>query len=147
MSILSMSSSRATPETEFDHITQLAVALSGQLTRVHADEVPLAVAEALSGVASAVSADYCRFIEFGESGLVARTHQPPQPERPGGSSHQPPAMEPWLIARLARCEAVNISRPEDVPREAPIWNVSRAARAARWWVCRLRSRDRPSARS
>ena len=76
MSVLSMSSSRPLPETELEHITQLAVTLSGQLTRVHLDEIAPAIAEALQHVAAATRVDACQLIEFSELGTVARAHVP-----------------------------------------------------------------------
>jgi formate hydrogenlyase transcriptional activator len=117
MSVLSMSSSRPLHETELEHITQLAVTLSGHLTRVHGDDIAPAIADVLQRVAAATRVDACQCIEFTETGTVARAHVPTRgahtEDRP-----QMPAPEGWLIARLARGEVVASARPEDLSREA-----------------------------
>ena len=81
MSVLNMSSSRPLPETELEQITQLAVTLSGQLTRVHFDEIAAAIAEALQRVAAATRVETCQLIEFSEPGTrrpCARAHAGPR---------------------------------------------------------------------
>jgi transcriptional regulator with GAF, ATPase, and Fis domain len=112
MSVLNMSSSRPNPEVELEQITQLAVSLSGQLTRIHFDEVPAAIAGALQRVAEATQVDACQLIEFSEAGTVARAHVPTR------TSIAMPLPEEWLITRLARGELLSISRPDELPREA-----------------------------
>jgi len=47
MSVLNMPSSRSLPEAELERITELAVSLSGQLTRVTFDELDAAIAGGL----------------------------------------------------------------------------------------------------
>ncbi len=116
MSVLSISSSRSNPETELEHITQLAVALSGQLTRIQVDEIGPTVGEALQRVAVATRIDGCQLLEFSELG-IARTHLPTRTNADGGQD-QPPAPPEWLLARLLRGEVVAVSRREDLPREA-----------------------------
>ena len=114
MSVLSLSSSRPLPETELEPITQLAVTLSGQLTRVHFDEIAPAIAEALQRVAAATRLQGCQLIEFSELGAVARAHVPMGAD----DREQTPMPDEWLVARLARGELVSIARPEELPREA-----------------------------
>jgi len=75
MSVLSMPSPRSS-EAEFEQITQLAVSLSAQLTRVHTHELEFAIAAALQQVAVATGLDTCQLIEFSETGTVASTHAP-----------------------------------------------------------------------
>jgi formate hydrogenlyase transcriptional activator len=117
-----MSSSRSLPDTELEHITQLAVTLSGQLTRVHVEEIGSAVAEALQRVAAAMRVDACQLIQFSESG-TARAHATVGRATVDGEEHETPAPPEWLVARLARGEMVAVSRPEDLPREArALWN-------------------------
>ncbi len=60
MSILSMSSSRPLHEIELEQITQLAVTLSAQLTRVHVDGIAPAIADALQRVAAVTRVETCR---------------------------------------------------------------------------------------
>jgi len=115
MSVLSISTSRSLHETELEHITQLAVTLSGQLTRVHGDDITPAIGDVLQRVAAATRVDACQCIEFTTSGTIARTHVP---TRSGGTDdgRQTQAPEEWLVTRLARGEMVASRRPEDVPR-------------------------------
>ena len=117
MSVLSMSSSRSLPETELEHITQLAVRLSGQLTSVQVEEIGPAVGAALQCVAAATRVQGCQFLELSESG-IARTHLPTRTTNAEVEQHQPSAPPEWLLARLQRGEVVAISRAEDLPREA-----------------------------
>ena len=117
MSVLSMSSSRPLPETELEHITQLAVTLSGQLTRVHFDDIAPAIAEALQRVAAATRVDACQLIEFSESGTVARAHVPTRRRRPDDEQHADfPTNGSSRASRAASWWS--IARPEELPREA-----------------------------
>ena len=116
MSVLPMSVSRPLSETELEDITQLAVTLSGQLTRVPVDHIAKAIGEALDRVVAAVRVDDCQFVEFDESGGLARTFLPTRSASSGEASRQAP--EGWLVARLARGEAVSISSLEEMPPEA-----------------------------
>ena len=111
-----MSVSRPLSETELEDITQLAVTLSGQLTRVPVDHIAKAIGEALDRVVAAVRVDDCQFVEFDESGGLARTFLPTRSASSGEASRQAP--EGWLVARLARGEAVSISSLEEMPPEA-----------------------------
>ena len=104
------------PETELEHITQLAVTLSGQLTRVHFDDIAPAIAEALQRVAAATRVDACQLIEFSESGTVARAHVPTRTASTmTASSDRRRLPRSGSSTRLARGELVAISRPEDFP--------------------------------
>ena len=76
MSVLNMSSSRVRPEAELERITQLAVTLSAQLTRVDFDGLDPVIAGVLTQVATTTRVEICRLVEFGESGSVARVHLP-----------------------------------------------------------------------
>src|SRR5687767_5371064 len=102
MSLLRMSSSRSSPEAELEHITQLAVTLSGQLTRVCFDDIAPAIAEALQRVAAATHVDECQLIEFSALGAVARAHVPPRAANTVEGQDAAPVPEEWLSARLAR---------------------------------------------
>src|SRR4029453_11831593 len=117
MSVLSMSSSRSLPETELEHITQLAVTLSGQLTSVQVEEIGPAVGAGVQCVAAATHVQGCQFLELSESG-IARTHLPTRPTNAEVEQHQPSAPPEWLLARLQRGEVVAISRAENLPVEA-----------------------------
>jgi transcriptional regulator with GAF, ATPase, and Fis domain len=118
-----MSPSRPSTETELEQLTQIAVNLSGQLTRVHFDDVTHAIAEALERVAAEMHVECCQLIEFSERGTITRAHVPThavqrglQPARDDG--HSMPTPEEWLVTRLVRGEVVAISRPEELPTEA-----------------------------
>ena len=116
MSVLSMSACRTAPETDLEQLDELAVALSGRLSRLQTDDVATVMAAALDQIARSVSAE-CRLVEFAACGTPTRTHgragPAPQPQNATVSSH-----ETWLLERLARGESVIISRPEEFPREA-----------------------------
>ena len=128
MSVLSISTSRSLHETELEHITQLAVTLSGQLTRVHGDDITPAIGDVLQRVAAATRVDACQCIEFTASGTVARTHVP---TRSAGTDDGRQTQDPeeWLVTRLARGEMVASRRPEDVPRGLTPSDHSSQARA------------------
>jgi formate hydrogenlyase transcriptional activator len=118
MSVISMPPSRPLPEAELELISQLAVTLSGRLTRVQFEDISSAISEALQQVASATRIDACQLVEFSDLGTLARAHAPTgtakAPEGPGRMA--PPAE--WLIARLARGELVAVTRPDELPPEA-----------------------------
>jgi len=118
MSVLSMPSPNPLPETELEQITQLAVTLSGELTRVHFDELDAAIAAALQRIAATTRLDACQLIEFSDLGAVTRAHVPTLVASPVEAQCQVPRPEEWLITRLAQGEVVAISRPDDLPREA-----------------------------
>jgi formate hydrogenlyase transcriptional activator len=117
MSVISMPSPRPRPEVELELISQLAVTLSGRLTRVQFEDLSSAISEALQRVAEATRIDTCQFVEFTEAGTVARAHAPTgnanAPEGPGRMA----SPEAWLIARLARGEVVAVSRADGLPPE------------------------------
>ena len=118
MSILSMSSSRPRHEVELEQITQLAVMLSAQLTRVHVDGIAPAIVDALQRVAAVTRVETCECIEFSESGTIARVHGPTRSPNADDARPQTRCSDGWLVARLARGELVAIARPEEFPREA-----------------------------
>ena len=113
MSVVNMLSSRNQPDPGLEQLTQLAVTLSRQLTRIHPDGLTPAIAEALGAIAAAAYVESCQLLEFGEAGTVACVH----PVRPAAGATTP-APETWLVERLLRGEIVDISRPDDLPREA-----------------------------
>jgi hypothetical protein len=115
MSVLNMPSSRPSHETELEGITQLAVTLSGQLARVHVDDITKAIVEALQRVAAVTHVDSCQLIEFSEIGAVARAHVPTPAVSTDGQLPHVPASEEGLVTRLAGGDVVSISRPEELP--------------------------------
>ena len=112
MSVLSISSPRLQPEAELEQITQLAVRLSGHLTRVALDDIEPTIAQTLRDIAAATRVDTCQLIEFGELGMVARTYLP-TPILGAAAGKRPDVPEAWLVSRLAGGELVVTSRPED----------------------------------
>src|SRR5262245_59007882 len=120
MSVLSMSSARPMPETDLEQITQLAVTLSGQLARVNVDDIAQAIAAALERVACATHADACHLIEISEMGTVARVHVPTRATNEDDQRQALRSPDEWLAARLARGEAVTISRPDEIPAQATL---------------------------
>jgi transcriptional regulator with GAF, ATPase, and Fis domain len=117
MSVLSLSS-RPRPETELELITQLAVTLSGVLTRLHLDEPDAAIGAALQHVALSTQVEACQLVEFTELGTVGRTHLPTRHANTEGPEHQTDALDDWITERLSRGEVVVIPRPDKLPREA-----------------------------
>jgi transcriptional regulator with GAF, ATPase, and Fis domain len=115
MAVVNISSLRSMPDADLELLSQLAVTLSRQLTRVTVDGLSAAIAEALTQVAAATRADACCLIEFGDSGGVTGTHA--AAGTPGPPEHRI-AGEPWLIERLARGELVAIARPDELPSDA-----------------------------
>src|SRR5688572_19143790 len=113
MSVINMPSPRSLPENELEFISQLAVTLSGRLTRVYVEDIAPAIAEALQQIASATGIDACQLIEFTQLGTVARTHVPSEavtaPDQPG----QVPASKDWLIACVSRGELVAVSKADE----------------------------------
>jgi formate hydrogenlyase transcriptional activator len=118
MSAIAISSSRFRSDIELQEFERLAVSLSSRLTRLHLEEITPAIASALDQVASAMSGDSCRLVEFAEGGAVARVHV--SARTANAQEDQALASARWLIERLARGELVAISRPEDLPPDAAI---------------------------
>jgi formate hydrogenlyase transcriptional activator len=118
MSILSMSSTRPQHQIELEQITQLAVMLSAQLTRVHIDGIAPAIADALQRVAAVTRVEMCECIEFSESGTMAHVHGATRSANADDARPQTRSSDGWLVTRLARGELVAIARPEEFPREA-----------------------------
>jgi formate hydrogenlyase transcriptional activator len=120
MSVVNLSSSRAFPDNQLEHLGQLAATLSARLTRASAEEIAPAIADALAQVADTTQACACWLIEFTQSGLVGRAHLPRGFTRDGAGDDYEPTQEKWFIDRLSRGELVAISRPEDLPRGAEV---------------------------
>jgi formate hydrogenlyase transcriptional activator len=118
MSVVNISSSRTIPEPELDQFEQLAIALSGRLTRLHFEDIPAAITAALAQLAFSVSAGSCRLIEFTVTGSVAREHVAGEAAPPAREGNQPSPCDAWLLERLARGEQVAIALADDVPLEA-----------------------------
>ena len=118
MSIVSMPLSRALPELEFEHISDLAVTLSNRLTRAIPEDLTPLIGEVLEQIGAATRVAPWQLIEFTQSGSVGRAHAPTSLVSASGAPCQLPVLEDWLVERLARGEPVAIARPEDLPREA-----------------------------
>ncbi len=118
MSVLNMPSSRSLPEAELERITELAVSLSGQLTRVTFDELEAAIAGGLQHLVLATGADACRLIQFNEGGAVVGAQNTTRIVNL--AAEEAPPLDEWLAVRLARGEVVAVSQPEDLPPEAKI---------------------------
>ncbi len=103
------------PEAEFERITELAVTLSGLLTRLHTDEPDGAIAAALHHIGLATQVDACLLVEFSEFGGLGRTHFPAGSVTKDSPEAQPAGPGPAILARLAGGEMVVVSRPEDLP--------------------------------
>jgi formate hydrogenlyase transcriptional activator len=125
MSVVSLSAARVVPESELEQIVQLAVTLSGRMARLRLDNIGAAIAETLGQVARATRIDGCQLIEFTAAGSVARTHLPVGGEATADARRSAPLQGAWLVGRLSRGEAVSISRPDELPRDAE--NVREAA--------------------
>jgi formate hydrogenlyase transcriptional activator len=116
MSVVNLSSLRSThPEADLESIAQLAATFSGRLTRASVDEIAPAIEAALGQVAEALRVDVCQLIEFTDAASVKRTHVA------SGTGVARDARvewveEPWIVARLARGELVDLAQGEDPPR-------------------------------
>jgi transcriptional regulator with GAF, ATPase, and Fis domain len=117
MSVLDMPSSRQLHDSELDQIAQLAISLSGRLTRGHFDDVAPAIAEALQQVATALRATGCQLVEFSEQRTIACAHVPGQTADMALEQTQE-SCPAWLVERLTRGDVVAVSRPDDLPVEA-----------------------------
>ena len=129
MAVVSISSLPKDREAELEQVAELAVSLSGRLTRLRVNEIGPAIAAALKQIAEVIGVDSCRLMQFTD-GSPAR-----EPLPGGGELHTEEriddSVDGWLIERLGRGDIVAISRPEDLPVHA------RAARdhARRTGVC------------
>ena len=81
MSVVNLSSSRVLPDSEIEHVAQLAVTFASRLTRATLGDIATTIAEALKQVAAATRVEVCQLVEFTESGSVARVHVPTIDER------------------------------------------------------------------
>jgi transcriptional regulator with GAF, ATPase, and Fis domain len=133
MTAISFSSARTRPESTPERVIHLVVALSGRLTRLQFEDIPLAMSEALAQIAEAMSVEACQLIEFAETGTVAQVHVPAT--APDATDEQTgwAVRERWLIDRLVRGELVNISRPDELPHEA----TALRQRALRMGTCSI----------
>ena len=99
-----------------EHLAQLALTLSRQLTRVTFDGLAPAIGASLDQVVSAIGAERCRLLEFSDAGAVSHTHA-----ASGGAmariTHDA-ATESWLIDLAGRGEVVAITRPDELPSDA-----------------------------
>jgi len=132
MSVVKLPSSSPLPEPEADRIGQLALTLSGQLARVQLEDLAPAISGALDGIAQTTGIECCQLVEFTAAGGVARVYQPTAPIEADERSASPLPGD-WLVACLARAEVVNISRPDELPREA----VARRELARRTNACAI----------
>ena len=112
MSVLNMPSSRSLPETELEQITQLAVSLSGQLTRV-----------SLRRASPRRSPRRC-----------SSRRGDPRRRLP---AHRVQRVGRGRAGRTSHADRRNTRRTSE-PRAAPTTGSSRAWRAAKWWPSRSR---------
>jgi transcriptional regulator with GAF, ATPase, and Fis domain len=115
MAVVDISSVRP-PVIDEDHLAQLALTLSRQLTRVTLDGLPAAIGSSLEQVGSAIGAERCRLLEFNDAGALSQTHT-----ATGRTVSEPThdvAAESWLIDRAGSGELLAIARPDELPSEA-----------------------------
>jgi formate hydrogenlyase transcriptional activator len=118
MSVINIASNNL-PEPDQDALAQLAATVSRRLASVPLDGLQGAMATSLAEIASVIRVEGCRLIEFNESPATPRIHV--AAAGPDGSSSrvlQAAEPEDWLVERLWRGDAVTITRPEELPREA-----------------------------
>jgi formate hydrogenlyase transcriptional activator len=109
MSVLAMPPQPAS-DAQLSDLTQLAMTLSGRLTRPHLEDVGPVIAEALKQISAATGVPSCSLIEFSEAGAVVRTYPPAAAaDAPDGASPTP-VPDAWLIERLIRGELVSLGR-------------------------------------
>jgi formate hydrogenlyase transcriptional activator len=109
MPVVSLPAPMVVPENELDRVVQLAVTLSGRLTRADLPDIAPAIADALADVAAATRADSCRLVEFTGSGSLAGTHLP----RSAGADQT--ALDDGLLDRLGSGELVAVTRAAPRP--------------------------------
>jgi len=111
MSVVNLSSSRTSPESDLDQLAQLAVTLSRRLARLLPEDMPGAIADALGQLASAIRVDTCQLLEFAEGGAVARAHTA------GHAADEPDGLariqEASFLDCLRRGDVVDTSRPDE----------------------------------
>jgi len=115
MSVVDISSVRS-PGIDQEHLAQLALTLSRQLTRVTLDGLPTAIGSSLEQVGSAIGAERCRLLEFSEAGALSQTHLAAG-KAVAGLAHDV-AAESWLIDRAGNGELLAIARPDELPSDA-----------------------------
>src|SRR6476620_378945 len=121
MAVVSISSLPKDREAELEPVAEIAISLSGRLTRLRVNEIGPAVAAALKQIAEVIGVDSCRLMQFTDGSLA------PAPLSGEAGLHTEErvdaSVDGWLIERLGRGYIVASSRPEDLPVHA------RAARA------------------
>ena len=117
MAVTSFSSGRAQTEPALEGLVHLVVTLSGRLTRLQLEDIPLAMSLALTQIAEAVGVDTCQLVEFSEDGEAANVHVQPGPDAVDEEAGWA-VRESWLMDRLMRGERVIVSRPDELPHEA-----------------------------
>ena len=115
MAVVDISSVRS-PGIDQEHLAQLALTLSRQLTRVTLDGLPTAIGSSLEQVGSAIGAERCRLLEFSEAGALSQTHLA-SGKAVIDLTHDV-AAESWLIDRAGNGELLAIARPDELPSEA-----------------------------
>jgi transcriptional regulator with GAF, ATPase, and Fis domain len=114
MSVVDISSVRPSVIDQ-EHLAQLALTLSRQLTRVTLDGLSAAIGSSLEQVGSAIGAERCRLMEFSDAGTLTDTHG--APGQVAGVAHDV-AAESWLIDRAGGGELLAIARPDELPSDA-----------------------------
>ena len=115
MSVVDISSVRS-PVIDQEHLAQLALTLSRQLTRVTLDGLPAAIGSSLEQVGSAIGAERCRLLEFSDAGTLSHTHSANGKTVPDVTHDV--AAESWLIDRAGNGELLSIARPDELPSDA-----------------------------
>ena len=118
MTATNFSIARSLPDSAPERVIDLAVSLSGRLTRLQLEHIPLAMAEALTQIAHVLDVEACQLIEFTQTGAAAHAHLSAVPP---ATTQEPCAWalrETWLLERLVRGDLVVISRPDELPHEA-----------------------------
>ncbi len=132
MSVISMPVSRIHSEIEVEDVANVVAAILGRFTTVRHEDIDAAIGEALAQIAAVAGADSCRLLEFAESGAVVRTHIGAGGSDTADEAGQPSSCPEWLTRRLARGEQVNISRPDQLPRDAAAAHELTRRNGANW---------------
>jgi formate hydrogenlyase transcriptional activator len=133
MTAVSFSSARRLVGTAPERVIHLAVSLSGRLTRLQLEDIPLAMSEALAEIAQALDVEACQLIEFADSGAVAHAHVSTPPATASYDEPDWAVRQPWLLERLVRGDLVVLTRPDELPHEA----ITLRQRALRLGTCSI----------
>ena len=117
MAVTNFSMPRTQTDPTLEGLVHLVVTLSGRLTRLQLEDIPLAMSLALAQIAEAVGVESCQLVEFSDLQAAANVHVQPGPGAPSEDAGWA-GRESWLIDRLLRGERVVISRPDELPHEA-----------------------------